>query len=121
MHASRYSTEEQRVELLETVLKWGHLAPTAPDTLATYPFSESDPFILDAAPHVLFAGNQPEFATKVATGVCTSCSAAPCISMACLCLVHHHQCHVVHGRSSKPALQTCIVVPAIAVPQPVGL
>ena len=50
------------------MLRWGHLAPTAPDTLATYPFSDQDPFILDAAPHVLFAGNQPEFATRVATG-----------------------------------------------------
>ena len=60
--------EEQRVELLESVLRWGHLAPTAPDTLSTYPFSDGDPFIIDAAPHVLFAGNQPEFATKVARG-----------------------------------------------------
>ncbi len=57
--------------MLEACLRWRHLSPTAPDTLASYPFYESDPFIIASTPHVLFAGNQPEFATKVATGAWT--------------------------------------------------
>jgi len=34
-----------------------HLAPTAPDTLAMPPFSETDPFILSSLPHILFSGD----------------------------------------------------------------
>ena len=64
----RYSMEESRLQLLSRVLEWGHLAPTAPDTLSTYPFSDTDPFVLDTAPHVFFAGNQPDFQSRVMTG-----------------------------------------------------
>lgn len=67
-HARRYSMEESRLQLLSRVLEWGHLAPTAPDTLATYPFSDDDPFVVDTAPHVFFAGNQPKFETRTMTG-----------------------------------------------------
>lgn len=42
-----------------------HLAPTAPDTLRTYPFKESDPFIIEDIPHIYFIGNQPKFATTM--------------------------------------------------------
>ncbi|KAL6752310.1 DNA polymerase alpha/epsilon subunit B-domain-containing protein [Haematococcus lacustris] len=64
----KYSQQPDRLAVLEWSLRWRHLAPTAPDTLTTYPFHDRDPFILDATPHVLFAGNQPEFATRMATG-----------------------------------------------------
>jgi len=47
------------------LLRWRHLAPTAPDTLAAYPYFDADPFILHSAPHVFFAGGQPEFATAL--------------------------------------------------------
>lgn len=57
---------------LKHTLQWGHLAPTAPDTLACYPFVDSDPFLVPlnaaedpSAPHVLFAGNQSQFATEL--------------------------------------------------------
>ena len=63
-----YSDLEERVTILERLLRWRHLAPTAPDTLAAYPYFEEDPFILRECPHVLFAGGQPEFATAVAGG-----------------------------------------------------
>ncbi|CAK0784791.1 hypothetical protein CVIRNUC_007995 [Coccomyxa viridis] len=64
----RYSTDEDRLEMLEHVLQWGHLAPTAPDTLTAYSFSDKDPFVIESAPHVLFAGNQPAFASKLLEG-----------------------------------------------------
>jgi DNA polymerase delta subunit 2 len=64
----KYSAMEDRLDILENILKWGHLIPTAPDTLTAYPFKDTDPFVLDNAPHVLFAGNQPELATRLVEG-----------------------------------------------------
>ena len=64
----RYSELEDRCGILESLLRWRHLIPTAPDTLAAYPYNQDDPFILDQAPHVLFAGNQPAFATRLVQG-----------------------------------------------------
>ena len=66
VRARRYSDIEDRAAILGRLLEWRHLAPTAPDTLAAYPYFESDPFILEACPHVLFAGGQPAFATALA-------------------------------------------------------
>lgn len=58
---------ERRIEILRQTLEWGHLAPTVPDTMPCYPFSDTDPFILDTdnVPQILFAGNQPSFASEV--------------------------------------------------------
>jgi DNA polymerase delta subunit 2 len=64
----RYSELEGGVAALEALLTWRHLVPTAPDTLAAYPYYDDDPFVLGAAPHVLFAGGQPAFGTGVARG-----------------------------------------------------
>mmetsp|Transcript_70151 Transcript_70151/g.198862 ORF Transcript_70151/g.198862 Transcript_70151/m.198862 type:complete len:717 (+) Transcript_70151:81-2231(+) len=44
------------IEALTTCLQTSHLAPTAPDTLATQPFGKTDPFVMDTLPHVLFSG-----------------------------------------------------------------
>ncbi|WFC97175.1 DNA polymerase delta small subunit Cdc1 [Malassezia brasiliensis] len=44
-------------------LDWSHVAPTAPDTLWSYPFQRSDPFVLRAAPDVYVVGNQERYAT----------------------------------------------------------
>lgn len=54
-------TIEHRLDLMECTLRWQNIAPTAPDTLWTYPFQDSDPFILDQLPHVYVVGNQPTF------------------------------------------------------------
>ena len=35
---------------------------------ACYPFYDSDPFVMETCPNVLFAGNQPEYAAKTAEG-----------------------------------------------------
>jgi len=64
----KYSVEENRLTLLQRVLEWGHLVPTAPDTLTCYPLSDSDPFILQSAPHVFFVGNQPAYSSQKVTG-----------------------------------------------------
>lgn len=69
---------------MEQCLEWRHLAPTAPDTLTSYPFDAFDPFIIQSAPHVFFAGNQPEFGTRTVKGECVHVR------------VHVHICICVH-------------------------
>mmetsp|Transcript_44631 Transcript_44631/g.142246 ORF Transcript_44631/g.142246 Transcript_44631/m.142246 type:complete len:307 (-) Transcript_44631:340-1260(-) len=44
------------LEALATCLGVSHLAPTAPDTLETQPFTVGDPFVMGEVPHVLFSG-----------------------------------------------------------------
>ena len=60
---AKYSTEDDRLQILDSCLAWAHLAPTGPDTLTVYPFKSSDPFVMNQAPHVMFVGNQPKFQT----------------------------------------------------------
>jgi DNA polymerase delta subunit 2 len=50
---------------MEDTLAWRHLAPTAPDTLACYPFADQDPFVVKETPNVYYCGNQAAFATKL--------------------------------------------------------
>jgi len=64
----RYSVGEDPLVNLERLLTWGHLCPTAPDTLTCYPYYDRDPFIMDECPDLLFAGNQSRFATKLYEG-----------------------------------------------------
>lgn len=56
---------EEALNILENLVRGRHLAPTCPDTLGCYPFVDSDPFVLDETPHVLFVGNQREFGTRM--------------------------------------------------------
>uniref|UniRef100_A0A493T6L4 DNA polymerase delta subunit 2 n=1 Tax=Anas platyrhynchos platyrhynchos TaxID=8840 RepID=A0A493T6L4_ANAPP len=64
----KYSSMDDYLEILEWTLRAGHISPTAPDTLACYPFYKSDPFILTECPHVYFCGSAPRFQSKVITG-----------------------------------------------------
>lgn len=61
-------TDVDRLDLLNQTLRWQHVAPTAPDTLAAYSFYEKDPFILTQTPHIYFAGNQPYFDARLVEG-----------------------------------------------------
>ncbi|KAI9789623.1 MAG: hypothetical protein M1833_002286 [Piccolia ochrophora] len=64
----KYVEGDDRLEMMERLLRWRCCAPTAPDTLWCYPFQTHDPFILTECPHVFFVGNQPRFETTVIRG-----------------------------------------------------
>ncbi|KAF9362854.1 DNA polymerase delta subunit 2 [Mortierella sp. NVP85] len=65
----KYVASEDRLEMAKKTLEWGHMAPTAPDTLWCYPFKDKDPFIIKQLPHIYFIGNQDKFATELMTGI----------------------------------------------------
>ena len=61
----------ESLDLMASSLRWQHVAPSAPDTLACYPYKDRDPFYVAQSPHVYFAGNQPAFGARlVRDGVC---------------------------------------------------
>ncbi|KAJ2930057.1 hypothetical protein H1R20_g7027, partial [Candolleomyces eurysporus] len=45
-----------RLAILESTLKWRHLAPTAPDTLWCHPYVAEDPFIINNTPDIYVVG-----------------------------------------------------------------
>ncbi|KAI0124216.1 DNA polymerase alpha/epsilon subunit B-domain-containing protein [Xylariales sp. AK1849] len=64
----KYIDSEDRLGMMEAMCRWRCCAPTAPDTLWSYPFQDDDPFVLKACPHLYFVGCQPEFGTRVIIG-----------------------------------------------------
>ncbi|KAG8711180.1 hypothetical protein FRC09_020743 [Ceratobasidium sp. 395] len=60
-----HTVETDRMVMACNTLKWRHIAPTAPDTLWSYPYTKEDPFVLDKTPDVYVIGNQPSFATEM--------------------------------------------------------
>ncbi|KAM0721882.1 hypothetical protein Q7P37_002807 [Cladosporium fusiforme] len=64
----RYVPGDERLEMIEAMLRWRLWAPTAPDTLWCYPFQDGDAFVMKECPHVFFVGNQPKFETAVVEG-----------------------------------------------------
>lgn len=65
--------QDQALDCLENCLQWRHAAPTAPDLVACFPMANDDPFILETSPHVLFAGNQKQFSSRMTTGKMIMC------------------------------------------------
>ncbi|OJJ44641.1 hypothetical protein ASPZODRAFT_134724 [Penicilliopsis zonata CBS 506.65] len=59
---------EARIRVMEAMLRWRCLVPTAPDTIWCYPFQTNDPFVIQSCPHIFFTGNQPQFKTAVIEG-----------------------------------------------------
>ena len=55
----------ESLDLMASSLRWQHVAPSAPDTLACYPYKDRDPFYVAQSPHVYFAGNQPAFGARL--------------------------------------------------------
>ncbi|KAG6029590.1 hypothetical protein E4U41_000310 [Claviceps citrina] len=64
----KYIDSQDRLGMMEAMCRWRCCAPTAPDTLWSYPFQEDDPFVLKTCPHLYFVGCQPRFSTKVISG-----------------------------------------------------
>ncbi|KAJ7976005.1 DNA polymerase delta small subunit [Quillaja saponaria] len=64
----KYSEAKDKLGFMERTLKWRHLAPTAPNTLGCYPYTDRDPFFLESCPHVYFVGNQDKYATRILKG-----------------------------------------------------
>ncbi|KAI9023175.1 DNA polymerase-like protein subunit delta-2 [Hyaloraphidium curvatum] len=64
----KYVETEDRLRIAENTMDWANIAPTAPDTLFSYPFKSIDPFVLQNLPDLYFVGNQPAFATSVWKG-----------------------------------------------------
>ncbi|XP_074586461.1 DNA polymerase delta small subunit isoform X2 [Curcuma longa] len=64
----KYSEAKNRLEFLERTLKWRHLVPTAPNTVGCYPFTDTDPFLIESCPHVYFIGNQDKYETTLVQG-----------------------------------------------------
>ncbi|KAF4970090.1 hypothetical protein FSARC_2791 [Fusarium sarcochroum] len=64
----KYVGTDDRLGMMEAMCRWRCCAPTAPDTLWSYPFQEDDPFVMQTCPHLYFVGNQPHFSTKVVHG-----------------------------------------------------
>lgn len=49
--------EKTEVEILHDTLEMRHIAPTCPDTLRSFPFSEVDPLVIKESPNVYFSCN----------------------------------------------------------------
>ncbi|KAK3148497.1 hypothetical protein QOZ80_3BG0295770 [Eleusine coracana subsp. coracana] len=64
----KYSDAKDRLEFMERTLRWRHLAPTAPNSLGCYPYTDKDPFLIDSCPHVYFVGNQDKYETRLFEG-----------------------------------------------------
>ncbi|KAH0463425.1 hypothetical protein IEQ34_008007 [Dendrobium chrysotoxum] len=64
----KYSSAQTKLEFVERTLRWRHLAPTAPNTLGCYPFTEKDPFFIESCPNVYFVGNQDKYETALLQG-----------------------------------------------------
>ncbi|KAL9240167.1 hypothetical protein vseg_014416 [Gypsophila vaccaria] len=65
---AKYSDATDNLDFVERTLRWRHLAPTAPNTLGCYPYTDKDPFVLDSCPHVYFVGNQETFESRLIKG-----------------------------------------------------
>ncbi|KAJ7694131.1 DNA polymerase alpha/epsilon subunit B-domain-containing protein [Mycena rosella] len=53
------------LSLLESTLRWRHMAPTAPDTLWCHPYFKADPFLISQTPDLYIVGGQRRFGTKM--------------------------------------------------------
>lgn len=53
------------IDALHQTLNVSHMAPTGPDSLPTFPSSETDPFVMTSRPSVYFAGNCDEFEARL--------------------------------------------------------
>jgi DNA polymerase delta subunit 2 len=60
-------SNHKKINMLESTLRWRHIAPTAPDTLWCHPYFTDDPFIIRETPDIYIVGGQKKFRTKLVT------------------------------------------------------
>lgn len=65
----KYVDDVETLEVMEMMLRWRCIAPTAPDTLSCYPFQDDDPMLIKDCPHIYFAGCQEKFGKRVIEGL----------------------------------------------------
>jgi len=56
------------MDVLKHTLSWKHMAPTTPDTLSCFPYTDNDPFILKDYPQIYFAANQKSLQHEIIEG-----------------------------------------------------
>ena len=103
----QYTSAADGLEALDTIARCRYLAPTAPDTLACYPFTTIDPLVMaDDAPTYLIAANQSETKVKhVADGrQCLATVADFCVSPSLLLVNIHNVKDVKIVRFSAPMM-----------------
>lgn len=59
------SPPHTRLSILESTIRWRHMAPTAPDTLWCHPYFAEDPFLISETPDIYIVGGQKAFGTKL--------------------------------------------------------
>lgn len=64
----KYVEDVNPLDVMEMMLRWRCIAPTAPDTLWCYPYQDDDPMVLRECPHIYFAGNRERFGSRVVEG-----------------------------------------------------
>ncbi|CAD8096262.1 unnamed protein product [Paramecium sonneborni] len=86
------------IDLLEMTIFYGNLAPTAPDTLISYPLQNQDPFILEELPNIYFAGNMENFGTKIVAEKVRIVSIPAFSETGTICLINLNtfECFPVH-------------------------
>lgn len=62
-YTQKFSNLKEPIDIMKKTLEWSHLAPSAPDNLPSYPFTDRDPFVIQKCPDVYFVGNQDHFNT----------------------------------------------------------
>ncbi|KAL7676553.1 hypothetical protein ACOME3_002805 [Neoechinorhynchus agilis] len=61
------------IHIIEQTFRWGHICPTAPDTLPCLPINSHEPFTITKAPNVYFAGNQLKVQYKIVDNTLLLC------------------------------------------------
>lgn len=61
----KFSSIKDTIQAMEVSLQSNHLAPTAPDSLDCYAFTNNDQLVIESLPHVYVAGNQESFGCKI--------------------------------------------------------
>jgi len=103
----QYTSAADGLEALDIIARCRYLAPTAPDTLACYPFTTMDPLVItENPPSLLFASNQAEtkFKHVADSRLCLVTIADFCVSPSVLLVNVHDVDDVKVIRFSTPSM-----------------